>query len=120
MKEDGKLLAGAETISEEQIQKVLEKYDTESKVRTFKNKGLNYFIFIFAVLYAAFHFYATFNPLPTLLQRASHLLFALGLFTCFIRHLKSKIGRKYLFMTGFYSDLLFYPVYTYLPNIKIS
>ncbi|MFS8652479.1 MAG: TRAP transporter permease [Caldibacillus sp.] len=78
MKEDEKLLAGAETISEEQIQKVLEKYDTESKVRTFKNKGLNYFIFIFAVLYAAFHFYATFNPLPTLLQRASHLLFALG------------------------------------------
>ncbi len=66
-------------ISEESVQKVLEKYDTDSNVRKFRNKSLVIFIAILGILFSLFHVYVTFNPIPTLLLRSVHLLFALAI-----------------------------------------
>ncbi|WP_413375779.1 TRAP transporter permease [Alkalihalobacillus sp. 1P02AB] len=66
-------------IPDEQVQKVLEKYDTESNTRKWSNKGLVWFFGLLTIGYALFHFYITFNPLPTLLQRSFHLTFAMAL-----------------------------------------
>jgi TRAP transporter 4TM/12TM fusion protein len=66
-------------ISQEQVQKVLEKFDMESNVRRWNNKAIVWFFSILAIGYALFHFYITFNPLPTLLQRNFHLMFGLAM-----------------------------------------
>lgn len=62
-----------EEMNEEQLQKVLEKYDADATVRKTRNKKVMLFISIMAILYAVFHLYNTFNPIPTLLQRAVHM-----------------------------------------------
>ncbi|MEK4254280.1 TRAP transporter permease [Ureibacillus sp. FSL K6-2830] len=69
----------SENISDEKIQEVLEKYDADSKVRKYNSKKLIIFVSILGILYSLFHLYTTFNPLPTLLMRSIHLLFAMGL-----------------------------------------
>nr|WP_106779077.1 TRAP transporter permease [Lysinibacillus timonensis] len=68
-----------EEISEENVQKVLEKYDTDSNVRKVNNKLIVLMIAVFGILFSFFHIYTTYNPIPTLLQRAVHLLIALAL-----------------------------------------
>lgn len=69
-------------ISEENVKKVLEKYDTDSNVRKFNNKTIVIFIAALGILFSLFHVYTTYNPLPTLLQRTVHLLIALAI--CFL------------------------------------
>lgn len=66
-------------ISEDQVQKVLEKFDVDANVRKVDNKAIKLFFSLLAVAYALFHLYVTFNPLPTLLQRNVHLMFGLAL-----------------------------------------
>lgn len=66
-------------ISEDQVQKVLEKFDVDANVRKVDNKAIALFFSLLAVAYALFHLYVTFNPLPTLLQRNVHLMFGLAL-----------------------------------------
>ena len=56
----------AEEISSEKVQEVLEKYDTDSKVRKYSNKSLVILLSILGILYSIFHLYITFNPIPTL------------------------------------------------------
>ncbi|CAM5223728.1 TRAP transporter 4TM/12TM fusion protein OS=Ureibacillus acetophenoni OX=614649 GN=SAMN05877842_10363 PE=4 SV=1 [Ureibacillus acetophenoni] len=68
-----------EEISEENVQKVLEKYDTDSNVRKLKNKSVVFLIAALGILFSLFHVYITFNPIPTLLLRSVHLLFALAI-----------------------------------------
>ena len=77
-KQNPTAIADAE-ISDEQVQKVLEKYDMESNTRKWSNKGLVWLFSILAIGYALFHLYITFNPLPTLLQRSFHLTFAMAM-----------------------------------------
>ena len=79
MKEDKKEHVLTEEISSEKIQEVLEKYDTDSKVRKYSSKSLVILLSILGILYSLFHLYITFNPIPTLLLRSIHLLFAVGL-----------------------------------------
>ncbi|MEK4129545.1 TRAP transporter permease [Solibacillus sp. FSL W8-0474] len=69
----------AEEISSEKVQEVLEKYDTDSKVRKYSNKSMVILLSVLGILYSLFHLYITFNPIPTLLMRSIHLLFAMGL-----------------------------------------
>jgi TRAP transporter 4TM/12TM fusion protein len=66
-------------ISNEEIQKVLEKYDSDAKVRKVSNKSIVFIIGLMGVAFSLFHLYAIFNPLPTLIMRSVHLMFALGL-----------------------------------------
>jgi len=68
-----------EEISNEEIQKVLEKYDSDAKVRKFNNKSIVFVISFMGVMFSLLHIYATFNPIPTLIMRSIHLMFALGL-----------------------------------------
>ena len=72
-------IPNVEETNEVNVQEVLEKYDTDSQVRKPKNKSLVWIISILAILFSAFHLYTTFNPLPTLQQRAVHLLFGMAL-----------------------------------------
>lgn len=68
-----------EEIPEVNVQEVLEKYDGDSKIRKPNKKWTVWFISILAILFAAFHLYTTFYPLPTLQQRAVHLLFGMAI-----------------------------------------
>ncbi|BDH61773.1 C4-dicarboxylate ABC transporter [Lysinibacillus sp. PLM2] len=68
-----------EEISEESVQKVLEKYDTDSNVRKVNNKIIVLLIATLGIIFSLFHVYTTYNPIPTLLQRAVHLLIALAI-----------------------------------------
>lgn len=68
-----------EEISEENVQKVLEKYDTDSNVRKVNNKIIVLLIATLGIIFSLFHVYTTYNPIPTLLQRAVHLLIALAI-----------------------------------------
>ena len=68
-----------EEISNEEIQKVLEKYDSDAKVRKLHNKSIVFVISFMGVMFSLLHIYATFNPIPTLMMRSIHLMFALGL-----------------------------------------
>lgn len=79
MKNDKPMPTASAEISDEQVQKVLEKFDLESNVRKVNNKYVMLFFSILAITYALFHLYITFNPLPTLLQRSMHLMFGLAL-----------------------------------------
>jgi len=62
-----------------QSQKVLEKFDSDARVRKFKNRNIAIFISVIAVLYSAFHLYITYNPMPALQQRAVHMSVGMGL-----------------------------------------
>lgn len=60
-------------------QEILEKFDSESRVRKIKSKQIAIMISILAILYSLYHIYVTFNPLPALLQRSIHLSFGMAL-----------------------------------------
>lgn len=93
----------AEEISSDQIQEVLEKFDTDSKVRKPKQKSILLLLTVFGILFSLFHLYTTFHPLPTLLQRSVHLLFAMGLvFLIYPAHKKQRRD-----VIPFYDWLLF-------------
>lgn len=68
-----------ETLTEEQQAEILEKFDTESKVRKFSKKRVALVVAAIAILYSAFHLYITFNPMPTLQQRAIHVAVGMAL-----------------------------------------
>lgn len=69
----------SDVISEDRKAEILEKYDAESKVRKFTSKKIMIIVSVFAILYSLFHLYITFNPIPTLQQRAIHVAAGLGL-----------------------------------------
>ncbi|MEK4427116.1 TRAP transporter permease [Solibacillus sp. FSL K6-1523] len=71
--------AASEVLSETQQQEILEKFDTESNVRKFTGKKIMFFISLIAIIYSVYHLYVTFNPLPTLQQRALHVSIGLAL-----------------------------------------
>lgn len=73
------VVAGTDTLSEEEQLALLEKYDTESKVRKFSGKGIAITVAAIAIFYSIFHLYITFNPLPTLQTRAIHVAVGLAL-----------------------------------------
>ena len=56
-----------------QQQEILEKFDRESITRKVSNNYVRWFIAAICILYALFHLYITFNPMPALLQRAIHV-----------------------------------------------
>lgn len=60
-------------------QEVLEKFDSDARVRKFKNRYIAIFISIIAILYSAFHLYVTYNPMPALQQRAIHMAIGMAL-----------------------------------------
>lgn len=68
-----------EEISEEEIQKVLEKYDADAAVRKHKNKSIVFMLAVMGIAFSIFHLWAIYNPLPTLIMRSIHLMFALAL-----------------------------------------
>ena len=68
-----------EEIPEVNVQEVREKYDSDSIIRKPYKKWVVWIISILATLFAAFHLYTTFYPLPTLQQRAVHLLFGMAI-----------------------------------------
>ncbi len=69
----------AEPMTEEQQGELLEKFDNESVVRKFANKKMALTVSLIAILYSLFHLYITFNPIPTLQQRALHVAVGMGL-----------------------------------------
>ena len=73
------IIADAEVITEEQQTKILEKFDTESKVRKFSGKRVAFVVAAIAIFYSLFHLYITFNPMPTLQQRAIHVAVGMAL-----------------------------------------
>lgn len=58
---------------------ILEKFDRESVVRTPSSKNLRYFISCFAIFYSLFHLWTTYNPMPELLYRATHVSVGIAL-----------------------------------------
>lgn len=72
-------IAGTEVLTEDQQVELLEKFDTESKVRKISNKNITLFIGVIAVLYSVYHVYVTFNPLPALQQRSIHVAIGIAL-----------------------------------------
>lgn len=60
-------------------QEVLEKYDTDAKVRKLKNRKLVFLIAAIAIAYTVYHLYVTFNPLPALQARSIHVAVGMGL-----------------------------------------
>ncbi|MBD7984742.1 TRAP transporter permease [Sporosarcina sp. Sa2YVA2] len=68
-----------ETLTEEQQAELLEKFDTESKVRKFSGKRVAFFVSAIAILYSLFHLYITFYPMPALQQRAVHVAIGISL-----------------------------------------
>ncbi len=60
-------------------EQILEKFDRESIVRTPSSRPLRYLISCYAVFYSIFHLWATYNPMPELLYRATHVSVGLGL-----------------------------------------
>lgn len=78
-KKQNNRVAEADVITEEQQAEILEKFDSESKVRKFSNKKVVIVVSVFAILYSLFHLYITFNPMPTLQSRAIHVSFGIAL-----------------------------------------
>jgi TRAP transporter 4TM/12TM fusion protein len=68
-----KIRAGTVAISGEKQAEILEKFDSESKVRKIASKKILVALSALAILYSIFHLYVTFNPMPTLQQRAIHV-----------------------------------------------
>lgn len=60
-------------------QEVLEKYDTDAKVRKLRNRNFVFIIAAIAIAYSIFHLWVTFNPLPALQARAIHVAVGMGL-----------------------------------------
>ena len=60
-------------------EQILEKFDRESIVRTPSSKYLRYFISCFAIFYSLFHLWTTYNPMPELLYRATHVSVGIAL-----------------------------------------
>jgi len=87
----------------EAAQKILEKYDSDAKTRQPKNKYISWFISIFAILFSIYHLYTTFHPLPTLQNRAVHLLFGLAIVFLLYPSFKKQNRRK----IPFYDWILF-------------
>lgn len=73
------ILDQTEVLTEEQQAELLEKFDTESKVRKFSGKKIAFFVSIIAVFYSLFHLYITFYPMPALQQRAVHVAVGIAL-----------------------------------------
>ena len=73
------IVAGTETLTEKQQQELLEKFDTESKVRNFSGKTVLFIVSVIAIMYSLFHLYITFNPMPTLQMRAIHVAVGIAL-----------------------------------------
>ncbi len=69
-------------LTEQQQQAVLEQFDKEAATRSPKNKGVAFFITTVAIFYSLFHLYITYNPMPELLQRATHV--AIGVVLIFL------------------------------------
>lgn len=82
MNDDGvkkNVVSDTEILNEEKQAEILEKFDSESKVRKFASKKTVVVVSAIAVLYALFHLYITFNPMPTLQQRAIHVAVGIAL-----------------------------------------
>ncbi|MBT2583899.1 TRAP transporter permease [Planococcus sp. ISL-109] len=60
-------------------QEVLEKYDTDAKVRKLKNRNFAFLIAAIAIAYSVFHLWVTFNPMPALQARSIHVAVGMGL-----------------------------------------
>ncbi|MBP6117069.1 MAG: TRAP transporter permease [Neisseriaceae bacterium] len=75
-------LQAHEALDAEAQQAILEKFDRESVTRHPSNKGVHYLIMALAIFYSLFHLYITYNPIPELLQRATHV--ALGVTLIFL------------------------------------
>ena len=73
------ILAETEMLSEEQQAEILEKFDTESKVRKFSGKRVAFIVAAIAIFYSLFHLYITFYPMPALQQRAVHVAVGMAL-----------------------------------------
>ncbi|CAM3846036.1 TRAP transporter permease [Mesobacillus thioparans] len=72
-------VSDTEIFNEEKQAEILEKFDSESKVRRFASKRTFVVVSAIAVLYSLFHLYITFNPMPTLQQRAIHVAVGIAL-----------------------------------------
>lgn len=96
MNDDGvkkNLVSDTEIFNGEKQTEILEKFDSESKVRKFSSKRIIVVVSAIAVLYSLFHLYITFNPMPTLQQRAIHV--AVGIAVIFLLYpLTSKQDRS--------------------------
>lgn len=79
MSKDNRFMDQKEILSAEKQTELLEKYDTDSKVRRLSNKNIALAITIIAILYSIFHLYITFNPMPTLQMRSIHVAVGIGL-----------------------------------------
>lgn len=73
-------------------QEILEKYDRESVTKQTASSVQKIAITTIAVLYSLFHLYITFNPMPTLLQRAIHV--GVGALLIFLVYPASKKSRQ--------------------------
>ena len=73
------VISETEVLTEEQQNAILEKFDTESKVRKFSSKKIVVIVSAIAIFYSLFHLYITFNPMPTLQQRAIHIAVGMAL-----------------------------------------
>lgn len=71
--------AEMDVLTEEQQAALLEKFDTESKVRKFSGKKVAFFVSAIAILYSLYHLYITFYPMPALQQRAVHVAIGISL-----------------------------------------
>ncbi|BAC14401.1 hypothetical conserved protein [Oceanobacillus iheyensis HTE831] len=60
-------------------QDILEKFDSESRVRNITNKKIALLVTLLAILYSLYHLYVTVNPIPALLQRSIHMSFGIAL-----------------------------------------
>ncbi|HSJ36661.1 MAG TPA: TRAP transporter permease [Planococcus sp. (in: firmicutes)] len=76
-------------------QELLEKYDSEAKVRRLKNRKIAFLISAIAIAYTVFHLYVTFNPMPALQSRSIHVAVGMGLiflvYPAFKREDRSKV-----------------------------
>lgn len=68
-----------DVLTAEQQAELLEKYDSESKVRKFSSKKIAIIVSVLAILYSLFHLNNIFNPIPTLQARALHVAVGMAL-----------------------------------------
>src|SRR5699024_1295906 len=106
--------------SEQQQQRILEKFDSESRCRVFKNKKLNLIIITFSLVFSLYHLYTSyFGAPPDLKHRSLHVAGALILiFLLYPAHKKSKSLTWYdvlmaigalstsLYILVYYSDII--------------
>lgn len=67
------------SVDNSQSSAILEKFDRESRTRSFNKKTLILLIGTLAALYSIFHIYTTFFPMPQLIHRSIHLGFGMAL-----------------------------------------